>query len=368
MDGLSFVVTDRAGAFRRQIGAHSGAHATLPRNGIHTAEFTLDDDDAALPALAETGARVHVLFRDRERFRGKVSEFTGDGPDGTVTVKMLGDVRKLWEWQGWPAPGLPIGTQPETRTYSGRSEQVFKDALAENFTRLGVPWSVAPDNGLGTGGQRVEFRFHPLADKLVPLLELDGLAVTLAYDAAGHVTVDVVAPTPVTGTLTAASGMIDRYTYSLIAPTGTRAGVGGAGEGAARQIIQVTDTARETDWGDIVEMWVDSRMADAGADLTPDGLQALADAAPRVGVDATLLEGPLLTYGETYDELSAVHVQIGPVDEVLPITQVTIDDTPTDGVIVTPMIGAVDIDAPSDVLLARQIARLAAGARDQGRR
>ena len=73
-------------------------------------------------------------------------------------------------------------------------------------------------------------------------------------------------------------------------------------------------------------------------------------------------------YGTTYDETSAVHVQIGPVDEVLQITQVTVDDTHDDGVIVTPKIGDVDVDAPSDVLLARQIARLAAGARDQGRR
>lgn len=368
-DGLTFVVYDRTSAFVRQIGAHGGAHATLTRNVIPTAEFMLDDDDAALPGLTAKGARCAVWFRGVERFRGKVNANTGDGPEGQVTVKVLGDLRKLWEWQGWPVPANAIGSQTsDVRLYTGRTEQVFKAALGENVTRLGVPWTVVSDHGYGTGGQRVEFRFHPLGDKLVPPLETDGLIITITYDGFGHPVVDVRQPATITGVLSPLSGVIDKYTYDMTSPTLTRVIVGGAGDGAARELAQYTSSTRESDWGDIIEGFVDARNATAGADLSPDGAQALADGADRVGLNADLLESDLLRYGTTYDVGDVLHVQVGPVDVTVPIMSVQIDDTADQGVLVTPKLGTVDVAAPTEVLLARQIAKLAAGARDQGRR
>lgn len=366
MDGLRFVIYDKSDVYERTL---SGLEATadLAPNGISTASFTLDDDHDALPVVTADGARCGVWFRGVERFRGRVRETPGEGPGGTLTVHVESDLRKLWDWQGWPVPSAPVTAQTsEYRIYTGPAETVVKNALAENFTRLGVPWTVAPTLGRGES-TRVEFRMHPLADKLVPVLDANGLILTLKYTGTG-VLVDVREAATVPGVLSLATGVPDSYVFNRTAPTMTRVVVGGRGEGVAREFITSVDTDREAAWGDIIEGFVDARNTDEGADLMLEAAQALAEGAPRASIGTELMESDLLRYGVTYVEGDRIHVRLGQVDTVQPITAVQVTENPDDGVTVVPRIGDLDVDADVEVRLARDIARLAQGLRDQRRR
>ena len=365
-DDLKFVIYDKNDSFRRQISGLK-AYADLVPNGVSTASFTLDDDHPAVADATADGARCAVHFRGKERFRGRIKETPGAGPTGDIDINVEGDHRKFWEWLGRQVPSAPLNSQTsEYRVYTGKSEKVFKDACAENFTRLGIPWTVAPDHGLGTT-TRAELRMHPLADKLFPALDKDGLVITLSYPTPGAVLVDVREPAVVPGTLTLETGVPDSYTFNRIAPTATRATVGGRGEGVEREFVEVIDTARETTWNDIIETFVDARNTAEDADISVEGREALEEAAARVGVDTKLVETKRFMFGTTYDVGDLVHVRIGPIDALERIS-VSISQDKNSGVVVTPYIGAPDVSADTDVALAAAVAALARGVRDSGRR
>lgn len=362
-DTLTFAIYDKAGTFKRQF---SGVEATLDLAGnvIPTATFVLDDDDPALPAVVANGARAAVMFRGVERCRGLIRETPGTGPEGRVTAHVVGDLRKLWQWQGRPVPSAAVGAQTQAyRTYTGPAETVFKNALAENFARLGVPWTVAPSLGRGST-TRAELRFHPLADKVLDALTANDLVVTLSY-VGGGVVVDVREARTVPGVFTVASGVPDEFTFARKAPSATRIIVGGRGEGVEREFVEVRDTALEADWNDIIEGFVDARNTDEGSDITIDGQEALAEGRPTSGLTTTLNETDRFRYGTTYTEGDLVRVRVGPIDHVQPVS-VSITETAEDGLVVTPHIG--DIEDDTDAVLARQVARLARGVRDTGRR
>ena len=374
-DGLRFVIYNKAGAYRRDL-VGLEANVELAPNVIPTAEFTIDDDHVAVADITADGARCAVWFRGAERFRGIIDATPGEGPEGTLTVSVEGDLRKMWDWQGWQSTAATLSTTPSTiaqeyAVYTGKSEAVFKAALAANIARLGAPvagaWSVVADHGYGTPGARAELRMHPLGDKLIPLLDADRLIVTLAYPTDTTVRVDVREPDLVPGVLTLASGVPDGYTFTREKPTATRVVVGGRGEGAARQFVQVIDAGREADWGDIIEVFKDARNSDDGSDITIDGREALAEGAPRVGISTDLVETRRFMYGTTYLEGDLVHVRVGPVDSTEQIS-VSISESPSTGVVVTPHIGAADESTDTDTALAVAVARLARGVRDSGRR
>lgn len=365
MDGLRFVIEDKDGEYLRDVSGLDAEAVLLP-NVIPTAEFTVPSDHPVVADITTSGARARVFFRGEERFRGPVQETPGEGPDGTITARVEGDLRNLWAWHGRQVPSVPIGNQfQDYRTYTGPAETVFKTALAENFTRLGVPWTVAPDLGRGST-VRTQFRMHPLADKLIPLLDMNNLTVTLTYTST-RVVVDVREPDTVPGVLTLDTGIPDSYTYTREAPTMTRVVVGGRGEGVEREFIEVIYPDREAEWGVIREGFVDGRNTEEGADLTIDAHQALAEGAARVGVNTVLVETDRFMYGTTFQVGDLVSVDVAPV-KTLQRIGVGISETTDNGVIVTPRIGDLEATEDNDARLWRQVARLARGIRDQGRR
>jgi head-tail adaptor len=374
-DRVEFVAYDKTGAYQQKVIARSSS-TVLPVNEVPTSTLDLNDNDPALAVLLEKGARCAYRFRGEEWFRGRVgpAEGVGGKPDGVTSLTVEGDFRKLWDWQGWQKPTAILTTtttvDQEYARYSGTTEAVWRAALVANFTRLGVPWTVAPNLGRGKPNQRVEFRMHPLAEKLLPLLNAADLIAELSYHPmTGAVTVSLREAETVPGKLTEKSGVIGQYEWNRQPPPATRGVVGGAGEGPARVFLQWIDEDRETDWADIIETFTDARMAKDGASLAPDAEQAQADTAARVGVKTDLMETDRFRFGETFLVGDRVPVELGrfgQVDYTERITQVQIDDTPENGVVVTPRLG--ELDNSADAELGAEVARLARGVRDQGRR
>lgn len=363
--GLSFPIYNRAGEFQRHVVAHRGAEAPLVWNDVSTSFFVLDDDDPALPAILEPGARARVLFDGREECRGLITATPGAGPEGHVTVYVSDDMRKFRQWLGWQKPTAGIKLQDvDHRRYTGSVESVVKTAIQETITRLGVPWTVRPSLGRG-GTTTVDFRMDYLADLLFPELRRARLGLVLTYNG-NTPSVDVRTPNTVGGVLDPSSGRVDSFDFSRRAPSATRAVIGGRGEGAAREFDLVIDAAREADWNDIVEVFVDARNVEIGDDLKPDGQKALAEGAAQTSVSMEITEQPGFTLHETYELGDILPVRIGDLSSSEVITNVTIKDDPDDGVTVTPAVGEIARDGLQR--LSNQLARLQARTRTLGRR
>lgn len=362
-DSVSFVIYDQADAFRRLVVAKSSS-TTLLRNEVSFTEFVLDADHPALPDATVSGARCGFRFRGREWFRGRVAATPGHGPVGETTIRVESDVRKLWDWHGRPVPGAAVTAQvAEYARYSGPTETIAKAAMAANFARLGVAWSVAPNLGRGPAA-RLEFRFHPLADKIVPLLDAAHLVLDVTY--ADHsVIVDVREAQLVAGVLSDLTGKLEAYSWTRDAPTATRVVVGGRGEGVEREFLEKVNEELEAEWGDIIETFVDARNTEEGSTLEPDADEALVAGLPTAGVSMDLIETDAFRFAQHFLVGDRVRVRVGPLDQLEAITQVQIADSP-EGVVVTPKLGTADDDP--DVQLGRQVALLARGARDEKRR
>ncbi|MGK4422132.1 Gp37-like protein, partial [Klebsiella pneumoniae] len=87
------------------------------------------------------------------------------------------------------------------------------------------------------------------------------------------------------------------YSFERTGPTATRVIVGGRNEGVDREFVEFRDTALETDWGDIIEVFKDARNTEEGADLTVDAREALAEGRPTSGISTTLNETDRFRYG-----------------------------------------------------------------------
>lgn len=365
--GLDFVALTKANEFRRQV-IPGDAVADLLWNDTSVASFVLDDDHPAVAELTAPGARCRVRLDEVDLFRGRVAKTPGNGPNGQIEFHVECDKRKMYDWLGWPKPTAAITAQDvEYARYTGSTEAVVRAAVVANLTRLGVPWTFAP-NTLNRGpAARVEFRFHELGDRLYPLLRAARLGLILSYDEDDDVTVSLRSPNTVAGTLDPTTGILNQFEFDRFAPSSTRVVVGGRGDGTGRDLHLEIDSARETEWGDIIEVFKDARMVEAGDDLSIDADEALAEGAPGMSVSMDLIETDAFRFGEHYDLGDLVPVRTGsedPVTEV--ITQITISDTAADGVVVTPHIGAIAVDPNAQ--LAERINALKARVRDMGRR
>ena len=222
----------------------------------------------------------------------------GVGAAERLTARVEDDWRLLARSLGWPVPGSPISSQSaaDYHVVSGPAETVVKTLVTANaVTRLGLPVTVAPD--LGRGAEiTTSVRMHPLVDRLYSAVDLAGIGVTVTQSGAGLL-VDVREPVAHSRVLTVASGALREATLDRAAPTATRAVAGGSGEGPARVFRSMVDTARETEWADVIEVFLDVRDTDDPAEIDARLAQALAEGAPRSGISLTLADTPSLRYG-----------------------------------------------------------------------
>lgn len=351
---IEFALFDKLGSFDRVITPNT-SHTELLWNEVSFAELTFDDDDAVWGDLAN-GSRVRALWGDDLALHGPVVFRSGSSKSRTSTLRVE-DRWRAFRNLGWQNPDQPISSQvSEYKRYAGSAETVAKDAIRDLSVRLGLGWVIAPDKGLG-GDSRVEFRMHPLVDKIVPLLTARRLTLTLRDGV-----VDVHQGEIFPRVLTPDDGVLGDYEWKITYPTATRVVVGGEGEGVERLFQYFIDGGREAEWGDIVEIVKDSRMAQGVTDLSGDGAEALDEGNAHVSFTADLNENAWFRFGE-YAVGDQVSIDAGGVQATEVISRVVIDHTPDEGLVVTPHIGAVEDDADSRT--AQQIARLARARRDQ---
>lgn len=357
-------------SFIRQV-APLSTRCVLRFNAVSQATLTVKDTDALVEIAQTDGVRAVVWMITRNKgtisqrrlVEGPLGDMEGSGPFGTVQIPVIDDFAWLWAVLGWQKPTAALNAQTdEYARYTGPSDTRALAAIQANVTRLGLPWNVAASAGLGTVGA-TELRMHPLADKILPPLTADRLQLFLERDPDTD-TWDVGVRTGATYAqpLTPKSGVLAGWKWKRQRPARTRMVIGGAGDGTAREFDQVTDTALETALGRILEGFDDSRMAEAGTDLTPYGLAALADEAAKASITATLRERSWFQFPTAYDIGTRVPLQVGPGDPVEDvISEIEINHSTEGGFTAVPKVGF-STDTPQ-ARLVNAVSQIAASVR-----
>jgi hypothetical protein len=198
---------------------------------------------------------------------------------------------------------------------------------------------VAVSSGVGSVGE-TKLRMNPVADQILGPLNADGLLLTVTRNPnTNRWQVGVQAGTEYSRPLTLQSGAIGAWQWVLQRPTLTRVVVGGAGEGAAREFVTVIDTALEAALGVVLEGFIDAPEAELGDDLTPYGVAALADAAGKAGITATLRDTSWFRFPSAYGLGTKVPMKVGAIEATDFITQIDITHSVEGGLRVVPKLG-----------------------------
>lgn len=348
-------------------------------NAVSTATLTFAESHPIIPTLsAEGGIRssIWMITEDggqpllaRKLMEGRVGQLSGEkAPHGTVVVPVVDDWQDFATLLGWQVPGSPIGSQSglEYARYTGKSEANAKSAIAANAARLGRPWDVTPTLGLGTV-QPLELRMDPLSEKLIDALRNDRLQLTIERpEDTDRWTVDVVEGEAFTRPISPQSGVLQEWSWVKQPATATRAIVGGRGDGTARQFVQVIDTALEAEMGVALEIFVDARNADEGADLAPYGWAKLAEHRGKAGFTAALRETSWFRFPDAYGLGTKVQVKVGALDIEDVITKIEVTHDARSGFSVVPTVGLATKD-PNERLVGF-VNNVATAVRGLGRR
>lgn len=347
---------DSDNAFVRQV-LPQRSITTLRWNAVSSSYLTLKDNHPIIPILtAESGLRCAAwlvsidgnMLATKRLLEGRVGTLTGsDAPYGTVTVPVLDDWQDFSTMLGWQAPGADVAGQgtDEYARYSGTSEENAKAAIAANAARLGRPWDVAPAHVAGLADVPLELRMQELADRVIAALTNDRLQLTIERDrTTNRWLVDVCQGETFARPITPQSGVLSRWSWVQQPPTATRAVVGGRGEGVAREFALVVDHALEAELGVALEIFVDARNAEEGADLEPYGWAELAKHTGKSGLTTQLRETSWFRFPDAYELGTRLPVQIGALQVEDVITQIEITHDSASGLSVVPTVGTATED------------------------
>ena len=309
-------VYDKSFVWLGRIGNPISIRGSVVFNGLSTFTIEVSADDRLVPDLITYGARVTMIYKDKQLFSGMITGVTGSLlSSGSVFLELQSDWRILQntialvrplnqieataisvknnanpaaEAQAWlPGGATTQGTSGTTLGQVGYyqwasgvtySETALKTIIGENvITRLARPVTLATDLNRGgnikAAGKLPEVRMQRLEDVCNEILSFDGLGLTLQQATrATTITVDVYEPDVWDMPLTVNSGVIVGGSWSIQSPTATRAILGAPGDLADRQFVNYTtgSSITEAEWGDLVEIFRD---ATSSADLIwPEGV------------------------------------------------------------------------------------------------
>lgn len=365
----------KAFGFIGWVGDPESVDATLRHNALSTATFVVASDHKRAAALIASGTRLVLNYRGKFAMSGQVRARAAKGPDSAANITCtVEDDLRIFRNLGMPNPGAPQGngSMPsqgaDTAYYTatGTAEDIVKDVVTKNLvTRLQLPVTVATNLHRGsTPSGGIQFRFHPLMDKLLPMADANGIGVTARQSGTGIV-VDVYEPGTYSQVLSEASGVITDWSWSESGPEATRVVAGGQGEGVARQFRYRIDSAREAEFNEVIEVFRDARDATSTTILDARAQETLNDGAPRNGLSLTLAETPTFTYGEQFQVGDVVTASVGGLVITDRLREVNLSYTFEAGTDVTPSVGDPLASEP-DAQVAAAIRRLAQIQRDSG--
>lgn len=323
--------------------------------GAWSLEMDPDTDKAALlqpgygiVARDGTGDNVETLVS------GPVAGITNDVPEPSgdepvsETLKVVGPTDEWWAGSRliYPDPTQPATAQTASAydIRTGPAETIMRALVNANagpgalLARRIPGLTLEPDQGRGAV-IKTSARFDKLSDVLTAAGVAGGLGWRIIHDGTAR-RFQVYEPVDRSAEIEFSRGIgnLRAYSYSLDAPTGTRAIVAGQGEGTARTIVERGLSTAESDWSMRVETFVDRRDTNDLALLAQAGDEALAETGPVAGLSMSPIDTPTIRYGRDYRVGDTVRVKVGDASIVDVVRQVTLEIT-ADGVTVKPLIG-----------------------------
>lgn len=323
------------------VGGYQKLDLTLVRNAVGSCSVTVPASHKKIGALLAPGARIVVNDDETgtQVFSGTIRSLSGSGPaDESVTFTAQGDERVLSRMLGWPDPDKPITTQGAHDRYPGVAlETVLKQVVSKNATRLGIPLTVATDQGRG-GTVRQWFRFYSILERMKDQLDASDLTMSVRQYHQGLL-LDVREAQTIRRDISTASGTLVSYDWDTSLFDSTRVVVGGQGVATEREFRTIVDAPREADLGWPEETFVDSRNTSDAEDLNAEGLEALTETRATSGLALELTESRSFRFGVHYNLGDRVTIQtaVGPITDRLREVRITADRN--SGLQITPTVG-----------------------------
>lgn len=358
---FTILVYDKNFAFKGYVGDPISLSVTPRWNAVGTATLAVDINHRLVGALTADGARLVIKKDGAFVISGKIVQRGGEGPTttGVLTVQLKSDFRLLSQITGWPVPSAALTAQTsEFYTATGSAETIVKNVVTANMiTRLGMDVSCNPDLARGdVVPDGITFRFHPLAERLFPVIEDAGIGVTFEQVGA-EIVCDVVVPAPFSMLLTEESGALQFWSWTTSDPTATRVVAGGKGDATARIFAQSADTALEADHNDIIEVFRDATDAENATVLGSRANETLTEGTNKSGFSIHLAETEAFQYGKNGLVVGAiVTVSVAGASRTDILREVTMTYDHANGTVVTPIVG--DLQNNPDRTVANFLARL----------
>lgn len=365
-----------------QIGSFRTLSVTVRHGSAGSGVITVDLDHPRLVDLMTLGTRAVVdLFVGSTRadyfdeskwirlMSGPLNSVTAAGPLGEsdyVNVTIADDWSIMSRVLAWPAPLAAIGAQTvENDERTGPAETVVKGLISDNVvSRLGLPFTVAADQGRGAD-ITTSARFDTIADLVADSSAAAGIGVSFTQSGAS-VVVDAYEPVDRSARVVfgAPYGNVTDWMLTRSDPTGTRAVIGGDGDGTSQVLSTAVDpSGEETSWGTVCEVYLDGTGTDTAA-LTSYGLTQLASTQSGTAVDASTIEVPAVRFGVHYWVGDTVAVWLTDDLQVTEqVSEVTVTWNSDEGLQVTPQIGDTASTQTPSATLAAAISRLGRGVR-----
>lgn len=261
------------------IGAPVSMKASIRHNAVSTVDVEVDTDHPRIPDLLTEGTVMQVFYDGVTGpiISGPVTKLTSTLQGRSVVATVVDQFAVILNLLGWQNPANALTAQTSLNDdRSGPAETVAKGVLQAAITRLGLPYTVAADQGRGTV-LHGSWRMVPIADVLLPILVASGIGLSVqlaplvtrgdgSQGSPGWI-VDVYAPRTYPRALTDTAGTITDWTLERVPPSATRWVLGAVGTDTARRFYSNVDTAAETLWGpaNVAERFIDA--SSIGTDL-----------------------------------------------------------------------------------------------------
>lgn len=316
--------------------------ATVVFCGVGTWKITLDPNSPKAALLAPGGG---IIIRDTDidavlcsglitSIMVEVPEPSGNDPV-VETLTVSGVTDDFWASARliYPDPTQPATSQTAAAydTRSGIAETVLRALVNANAGPGALLARRVPDLqlepvDLGRGAAiKTSARFDRLSDVLTAGSVAGGLGWRIVHNGTAAI-FEVYEPVDRSAEVRFSRGVgnLRAHSYSVDAPTATRAIVAGQGEGTARTIVERGLAAAETTWGMRLESFVDRRDTNDLALLAQAGDESLADTGPTAGLSISPIDIPRIRYGRDYRVGDTVSVTVGTAEIVDVVRKVTL--------------------------------------------
>lgn len=346
----------------------------LNLRGVGAWSMSLPQELAAAEALAEPGASILVTGPAGELFSGPtvkpVAAASQSDPAGTLKFEGIDFNTVLQDDLAWPDPAHAAEAQAlEYDVRTGPAETVIRSLISANigpdaptFRRAGFASKLLLDPDLGRGQTvTTSSRFDNLLSQCALAGKLGGVGFRIVVDGP-NLRLKIFTPRDLSKLvrLDIANGRLTSYEQATIAPSLTRALVGGKGAGTARAFIERSSAASLADeaaWGRRIVTFLDQSSTSDPTELAQAGDDALATGGSVKQTTLTPTDDETMRYQRDWFLGDFITAVVGGQESPEVVTQGAIALGVT-GVRIGAQVGDPDPDDLRDLRLLQRVRRL----------